>query len=81
MAGHFHAQNVGRAGRRRIKPTRLQQIGIVEARGRDLDQDFAGAGHRAWDLSPSDKPVIATGIFRISMAFMELARLCRGRTH
>ena len=61
-ARHFHAQRFGRAGRRRIRARGLQQIGAVEARGGDLDQDFARARHGRGNIS-KHKPVIGTGIF------------------
>ena len=61
-ARHFHAQCFGRAGRRRISAARLQQVGTVEAGGRDLDQDFAGARHGPGNFA-QHQPVIGAGIF------------------
>ena len=45
-AGDFEAQRVGRAGRRRIEPGALHQVGPVNARRGDADQDFAAPGLR-----------------------------------
>ena len=49
-AGDFETGNVGRARRRRILAEALQQIGAIDARGRDVDQDLAGGGNRIGTL-------------------------------
>ena len=51
LAGAFEPGDVGGApGRRRIAPRALHQIGAVDARGSDADQDLAVAGHRVGPL-------------------------------
>ena len=46
LAGDLEAEDVGRAGRRRIEPAPLEDVGPVDAGRGDLDQHFAGPGSR-----------------------------------
>ena len=45
-AGSFEAGQVGRTRRRCVGALPLRDVGPVDARGRDLDQDLAGLRHR-----------------------------------
>ena len=45
LAGNLQPRNVGGARRRRVETFALHDIGPVDARGRDLNQDLAFAGH------------------------------------
>ena len=49
FARDLEPQQIGGAGRRRIKPFTLHHVRAVDAGGGDFDQDFAGSGdgHRA----------------------------------
>ena len=49
-AGDFETGNIGRARRRRILAEALQHVGAIDARGGDVDQDFAGGGNRIGTL-------------------------------
>jgi hypothetical protein len=60
-AGHFHAENLGRARRRRITARALRQIGVVQPRRGHLDQHLAGFRHR-FRRVVEDKATIGTGI-------------------
>ena len=66
---HFEAGNVGRAGRRRISPETLEDVGPIDARGGDLDQHLAVGGDRCGPLrrrpAPRDRRAS-----RISIAIM-----------
>src|SRR6202012_5546468 len=53
---------LGRAGRRRIMAFGLQQVGMIKADARHLDQDFSRAG--LWfGYLPQDKAVLRPGVF------------------
>src|SRR6185295_14040875 len=45
-AGDLEAGNVGRAGRRRIAAAPLEDVGPVDAGGRDLDEHLTRGRHR-----------------------------------
>jgi hypothetical protein len=44
MSAHLHAEDVGRARRRRVVAFALRNVGAVYAGGRDADEDLPGAG-------------------------------------
>ena len=45
-AGDLEARNIGRALRRRVKSAALHHVRSIDARRRDLDQNFARPGYR-----------------------------------
>jgi hypothetical protein len=67
FARNFHSENRRGAFRRRVKPFRLQEIGAVQARARDLDQHLASLEHGLWCFG-DDEPVIRPRIFNLNRA-------------
>ena len=43
--------NLGGTRGRRVEPLALLDVGTVQARGHDVDQHLAGAGHGGFDLT------------------------------
>jgi hypothetical protein len=51
-AGALQARMLGRAGRWRVEPAALEQVGTVDRGGDHVDQDLTGPGSRIGHLGP-----------------------------
>ena len=59
FAGTFEAENGGGAGRRRVKSLALHEVGAVERRTFDLDEQIGGAGHRVGRIAEFEDRFVA----------------------
>ena len=70
-AGHLEAEDLGLAGWGRVVALALDDVGAVDGRGRDFDEELAGSGRRALDLAQAHDlwatgPVQQDGSHRIA---------------
>src|SRR5277367_6351030 len=59
FAGALHAQDGRGAGRRRIKPLPLEEVGAIERGASYLDEKFGGAGDRIGSVAQMEDRFVA----------------------
>jgi hypothetical protein len=61
-AGDLEAEHVRGAGRRRVVPLALLEVGVVDPGGGDLDQDLAGSRRRVGEFGEGEDVLVARGV-------------------